>query len=151
MSMMYGVEAMYAEAARFAQTLAPRANGATIIALSGELGSGKTTFTQGVARSLGMTEPVTSPTFVIEKIYELPAEAGRGFTRLIHIDTYRLKSEAELSAIGWHEIITNPANLIFVEWPEQITGAIPEGVIELFFSGSGDWREVRIGKTAKAV
>lgn len=151
MTALYGVEQMYAEAERFAHTLTPRSTGATVVALSGGLGSGKTTFTQGVARALGISESITSPTFVIEKVYPLPKDesgrlpAGRqGFARLIHIDTYRVKGEKELQTINWQEIIADPSNLILLEWPEQIQNAIPEHAIKIIFSGAGDWRDVRI-------
>jgi len=144
MATLYGVQQMYEEAARFAALLHPLPDRATIIALSGELGSGKTTFTQGVAKALGIGEMITSPTFVIEKIYELSPTLGRGFTRLIHIDTYRIRGEKEMQAIGWHEITKVPENLILLEWPEQIGGALPADSLRVTFKGSGDSREVHI-------
>src|ERR1039458_8847512 len=94
-----GLEAMNAEAARFITVLVPVPNAATIVALSGDLGSGKTTFAEGIARTLGIEESVTSPTFVLEKIYELD---GQKWQRLIHIDAYRLKEAHELEALGWN-------------------------------------------------
>ena len=114
-----------------------RGKAATIITLSGGLGAGKTTFTQGVARALGVTETVASPTFVIEKIYELKNQL---FQRLIHIDTYRLKSQAELVTIGWEEIIADPDNLILLEWPEAVPGAIPESATAIRFDIEGEGR-----------
>jgi tRNA threonylcarbamoyladenosine biosynthesis protein TsaE len=65
------------EAAQFSRSLAPSTWHATLVTLSGELGAGKTSFAQGIARGLGIKEPITSPTFVLEKIYELPA--GKAF------------------------------------------------------------------------
>jgi tRNA threonylcarbamoyladenosine biosynthesis protein TsaE len=93
------------------------------VALSGELGAGKTTFTQAAAAHFGITESVTSPTFVIEKVY--PIESGP-FQRLIHIDAYRLKGEQELAVLGWGEIAKDSENLILIEWPERVPGLIPE-------------------------
>src|SRR3989338_7645376 len=81
-----------AEAARCAPALASRERGATFVTLQGELGAGKTAFTQAVARALDVTETVTSPTFVLEKIYLLN---GRQFKRLIHIDAYRLEKAGD--------------------------------------------------------
>lgn len=146
MAILYGIEQMYAEAARFVETLHPRPERATIVALSGELGSGKTTFTQGVAKALGIADTITSPTFVIEKIYELAPSSGKGFTRMIHIDTYRIRGEKELQAIGWYEITKAPENLILLEWPEQIGGALPADSLRITFKGSGDSREVHISE-----
>lgn len=104
---------------------------AVVIGLSGDLGSGKTTFTQEVARTLGITETITSPTFVIEKIYKLPEE--NTFEHLIHIDAYRLEKESELEHLGWQEILENPKNLILIEWPEKVAGIIPKDAIRINF------------------
>lgn len=99
----------------------------TIVALQGDLGAGKTVFVQGVARSLGIEERVTSPTFVIEKVYRL-AE-GAPWKHLVHIDAYRLEGEGELRTIGWDECATDPGNLIMIEWPEQVGLGIPERAV----------------------
>jgi tRNA threonylcarbamoyladenosine biosynthesis protein TsaE len=120
-----GLEKMYEEAQQFAEALEPFSDKATVIALKGDLGAGKTVFTRGVARAFGVEESVTSPTFVIEKIYAL----SRGpFKRLIHIDAYRLQSAHELEVLGWDEIQHEPTNLILLEWPELVGAAIPEGI-----------------------
>jgi tRNA threonylcarbamoyladenosine biosynthesis protein TsaE len=105
---------------------------ATIIALQGNLGAGKTVFTKGAAAHLGVAEEVTSPTFVIEKIYPLPEDAH--WKRLVHVDAYRLEGEEELRAIDWANIATDPGNLIVVEWPEQVGLGIPERAHWLTFS-----------------
>lgn len=100
---------------------------ATIIALSGELGAGKTTFVQELARALGIDGNITSPTFVIEKIYKSPHPK---FSKLVHIDAYRLKDKSELFHLGWSDIASNPDTIICIEWPENIDGAItPDGNI----------------------
>jgi len=114
---------------------------ATVVTLSGELGAGKTTFAQGIARALGVEETVSSPTFVIEKIYQL---SGQRFEKLIHIDAYRLKNQHELDVLGWKEIITEPKNLIVLEWPERVAEAIPENAIRIRFDIEGDTRIISI-------
>jgi tRNA threonylcarbamoyladenosine biosynthesis protein TsaE len=111
-----------AEMARMAQvlleTILPSHN-ASIVALSGELGAGKTTFTQAMARELGVEGPVTSPTFVLEKIYK----TSKGpFKHLIHIDCYRLSSADELRRLGFDDLAADPGNLILIEWPERVAG-----------------------------
>lgn len=130
---------MNEESGRLAGTLMPRREGATILTLSGDLGAGKTTFAQGIAQALGIEENVTSPTFVIEKAYQLE---GQKFARLIHIDAYRLNDPHELEVLGWKEIIADPANLILIEWPEKVAGLIPADAIRISFKGSGDSREI---------
>lgn len=132
---------MNEEAARFARGLVPRADGATTVTLSGDLGAGKTAFVKGVAKALGVLEHVTSPTFVIMKIYPLPllpSKSGKGFERLIHIDAYRLKGEHHLKVLGWEDLIEYPKNLIFIEWPEQAPNAIPKSAIRIEFRYGGD-------------
>lgn len=95
---------------------------ATVIALSGDLGAGKTTLTQELARQLGVTETVISPTFVIMKEYAIT----RGpYAQLVHIDAYRLESAAELERLGWYDLLRDAKNLILIEWPEKVPEAIP--------------------------
>jgi len=108
---------------------------AMVIQLEGNLGSGKTTFVKAVAKSLGIQGTVTSPTFVLEKIYKIPPENQKetGFQQLIHIDAYRLGDKEDLSSIGWKEILKDPKNLIFVEWPERIAGAFPDNPTKISF------------------
>lgn len=127
-------------AAEFVRTLSPRP-AATIVALSGELGAGKTTFAQGIARALGIEENVTSPTFVIEKVYELEQEK---WSRLVHIDAYRLKSAHELDVLGWKELIEEPGNLIVLEWPERVEPLIPPDAVRIRFDIAGDGRTITV-------
>ena len=115
---------------------------ATIVALQGELGAGKTAFAQEVGKVLGVTENMHSPTFVIEKIYEINF---RNFKYLVHIDAYRLEKparpddsghsggESELLHLGWRDLIKEPENLILVEWPENVAGIIPEDARKISF------------------
>ena len=96
---------------------------AVVVALQGDLGSGKTNFTQIVGSIFDIKENMQSPTFVIEKVYEIN---WNGFEKLIHIDAYRLEKDEELLHLGWEEIISEPENLIFIEWPENVRAIIPE-------------------------
>lgn len=103
-------------------------DGATIVGLYGNLGSGKTTFVQAVARELGIKEVVTSPTFVIEKIYET---GYAHFARLIHIDAYRLENGRELQVLNFEELVENKNNLILIEWPENVKEVLPENHLKI--------------------
>lgn len=129
-----GLEEMGLEAARFVAGLSPRAEGATVVTLSGDLGAGKTAFVKGVAQALGVHEHVTSPTFVIMKMYPLE---GR-FKKLVHIDAYRLKGEHHLKVLGWEELLRDPKNLICIEWPEQAPGAMPTHAIRIALRYTGE-------------
>jgi len=95
---------------------------AIVIGLYGELGAGKTTFVKAVANAFGVMEMVNSPTFVIEKIYKLDQEL---FEYLIHIDAYRIESPSELEVLGWHDIVSNPKNIIFIEWADKVETLLP--------------------------
>ncbi|MFA5996742.1 MAG: tRNA (adenosine(37)-N6)-threonylcarbamoyltransferase complex ATPase subunit type 1 TsaE [Candidatus Paceibacterota bacterium] len=119
-----------AEAARFARELVPPVRGATLVTLSGELGAGKTAFSKAVAKTLGVEEVVTSPTFVLEKIYLLGGSASK-FKRLVHIDAYRLESGSDLSALGFDELMQDAGNLILLEWPEMVQGALPAPAVSI--------------------
>lgn len=101
----------------------------TVVGLYGNLGSGKTAFTQSVAKELGISGPITSPTFVIEKIYETNHPQ---FKRLIHIDAYRLEKGRELEDLNFEEIVSNPNNLIMIEWPENVKEILPYDHIKIY-------------------
>lgn len=111
------------EAARFVGTLAPGGEEATLVTLTGELGAGKTAFAKAVARALGVEEAVTSPTFVLEKIYPLPE--GKKFKRLVHIDAYRLEGGRSLAPLAFDERMQDAGTLILLEWPERVEEALP--------------------------
>lgn len=113
-------------------------SGSFLITLQGELGAGKTTFTKAFARKLDVIEPVASPTFVIQKRYELPvgSPAAAFYKNLIHIDAYRLKDGAELEKIGFEKLIKNSSerNILCIEWPEIVEAALPHERLALGFS-----------------
>ena len=111
------------ELEKFAETIVEQlfsewVEGATLLTLTGNLGAGKTTFTQTLAKKLGVTESVSSPTFVIEQRYDI--ENHDWFNQLVHIDAYRLEDKDEAQKIGLDQTLTNPEKLVVVEWPEQL-------------------------------
>lgn len=132
------LEELQQEAADFVQTLSPREDSATLITISGELGAGKTSFVQGAARALGISEPVTSPTFVLEKVYELPEKRGQHFTRLVHIDAYRLEGSGALAPLGFADLMREPKNLVMLEWPERVSDALPVSACAIAFVVESD-------------
>ena len=119
--------------------------GALVVGLSGDLGSGKTAFTKFAAKHLGIKNKVFSPTYVILKKYSLPLPRGSarrargsGFRFFFHMDAYRLESEKELLNLGWKEIIDNDEHLIFIEWPENISKAMPSNSKFVFIKHKND-------------
>ena len=102
---------------------------ATVVGLYGNLGAGKTTFSQSVGKALGVKETMTSPTFVIEKIYETSHPI---FKRLVHIDSYRLENGGELQTLNFEELVSSNNNLILIEWPENVKSILPEDHIKIY-------------------
>ncbi len=117
----------------FAAQCVKNLRGGDVLALSGNLGSGKTTFTQMVARELGVKESVTSPTFVLMKLYAVPKHRN-GIFQVCHIDAYRLESSAELKTIGGHEYIADQNTLTVIEWPEKVRNMVPKSAVWISFA-----------------
>ncbi len=141
---VYNLSEVSLLAKKILEDLSPNIDFATVLALKGDLGSGKTTFTQFLAQELGIKEQITSPTFVIEKIYS--CDPNQKFKKLVHIDCYRLNSTEEMLRLGWEEIVGNSENLIVVEWPERIGEILPTNtkIIDFEFVDEGQRRiEVR--------
>ncbi|MFT6361409.1 MAG: tRNA threonylcarbamoyladenosine biosynthesis protein TsaE [Candidatus Paceibacteria bacterium] len=114
-----GIEELHSWSKSFLDSLEQNEQ-AGILTLSGDLGSGKTTLVQHLAEHLGITETITSPTFVIQKEYKVNEHAW--VKKLIHVDAYRLESKSELEYLGWNELINNPNVFVVMEWPEMVTG-----------------------------
>ncbi|OHB24507.1 MAG: tRNA (adenosine(37)-N6)-threonylcarbamoyltransferase complex ATPase subunit type 1 TsaE [Parcubacteria group bacterium RIFOXYD2_FULL_52_8] len=98
-----------------------------VLALYGDLGAGKTAFTQGLAKALGIQEQVTSPTFVLMKQYAICCDNDMPWSELVHIDAYRFESADELRPLRWEELIIPSTRVIALEWPERVAAALPEG------------------------
>jgi len=103
---------------------------AFVLGLRGELGSGKTTFLQGFAKGLGIREKILSPTFVIIKKFQVPSSKFQVF---YHIDCYRIKKPKELFVLGFREIISNPQNIVAIEWAEKVKKLLPKTTLWLKF------------------
>jgi tRNA threonylcarbamoyladenosine biosynthesis protein TsaE len=126
----------FRETQKLGQELAKRLVPSQAICLSGDLGSGKTTFVQGLLKGLKVKGPYTSPTFVIMKKYE-PKVKHQTSKVIYHIDAYRI-GEKDILNLGWEEIITQPGNLIVVEWAERIKKIIPKNAKWINFSWEGE-------------
>lgn len=100
-----------------------KTKGAVVIGLEGELGSGKTIFVQGFAKGLGIRRRLTSPTFVLIKKYK----------NLYHIDCYRLNKPKDLLDLDFKEIISDPKNIVLIEWAEKIRRILPKNIVWVKF------------------
>jgi tRNA threonylcarbamoyladenosine biosynthesis protein TsaE len=104
--------------------LGSAANAPLVIAISGELGAGKTTLAQAICRGAGVTDFVTSPTFALVQRYE-----GARFP-VYHVDLYRLESSRDLVNLGWDDVLRDNA-LVIIEWPERAEGHIPDDALHI--------------------
>lgn len=118
-------------AARLAATLPP----GSVLALHGDLGAGKTTFTQGFATALGITESVTSPTFNIFTLHR------GGQNTLVHVDAYRLDAGAQLEDLMIDDFLVAPWWLV-VEWPEKVADWLPADALHLSLTHTADRRHL---------
>ncbi len=116
--------------------------GAVVLSLEGDLGAGKTTFIQGFGRGLGIRESILSPTFIIMNRYGL--KKGK-FKDFYHFDCYRVEEEKEVEALEFEEIISNPRNIVCIEWGERIKNLLPGNIIIIKFKASEkDKRKIKI-------
>jgi len=104
----------------------PSSDQATVIGFSGQLGVGKTEFIRGLLRSAGIESAVTSPTYTIETVYELPKT---NFNHAYHVDAYRLEESSDLQDVGFANRLTDPKNLILLEWANSVVDILPEKTI----------------------
>ncbi len=103
---------------------------ATVFALQGDLGAGKTTFVQGFLKGLGSKTRVTSPTFVLMRRHKL---CGQKIKNVFHIDAYRLKKPEHLASLELDVILNGPRNVLLIEWPEQAKRFLPKDTVRLQF------------------
>lgn len=130
-TVIYTLESISAVASDFLEYIKGKSNlGATVIALSGDLGSGKTTFSKEIAKLLDIQETVISPTFVIQKKY---TTTNSVFTQFVHIDTYRIENDSEAKSLKLTEVFNTPKTLVFIEWPEKIHSNLPPNTIWVSF------------------
>ncbi|OGH30826.1 MAG: tRNA (adenosine(37)-N6)-threonylcarbamoyltransferase complex ATPase subunit type 1 TsaE [Candidatus Levybacteria bacterium RIFCSPHIGHO2_02_FULL_42_12] len=100
----------------------------TTILLFGELGSGKTTFVQGLAKGLRITQRIISPTFIIVRTYGM----------FYHVDLYRVQDEKDIQSLGLLEILSNPNNIVAIEWAEKMGDLLPKERWDIEFSYISD-------------
>ena len=118
-----------------AKTIAKQMTIGNVLALYGELGAGKTFFTQLLCKALGVQESVTSPSYVLMNEYE-------GIVSIAHLDLYRLNSEDEVLELGLGDLFED--RLTIIEWPEIAERVLPSNTIKVFFELKNDYRKVRI-------
>ncbi|OVE74244.1 tRNA (adenosine(37)-N6)-threonylcarbamoyltransferase complex ATPase subunit type 1 TsaE [bacterium B17] len=121
---------------KLAEDFAKNISGNAVLALHGELGSGKTCFVQGIAHALDIHQPVTSPTFTIINEY-------RGTSPLYHMDLYRMNSPDEVLALGFEEYVESDG-VTAIEWPERAADVLPEQTVHIRFETTDNENERKI-------
>ena len=121
-----------------ARALAPYVRGGDVVLLAGDVGTGKTTFTQGFGDALGVTEPITSPTFILMRRYE-------GRLPLVHVDVYRLEHLQEVLDLGLAEMLDD-GGVALIEWGDVVAPALPADFLEIRFEydAGDDDRQVQL-------
>ncbi|MAG11779.1 MAG: tRNA (adenosine(37)-N6)-threonylcarbamoyltransferase complex ATPase subunit type 1 TsaE [Parcubacteria group bacterium] len=113
-----------------------------VVTLSGDLGSGKTTLTKGIAQALGITQTITSPTFTLIQIHELKKKTQAG--QFAHIDTYRTKSAEECIGAGITDILFNEKTICVVEWPNKIKKLLTKETINIKLNTKNNKHEINV-------
>src|SRR5258706_10342091 len=132
-------EETQSEGEKFAALLNP----SDIVLLHGDLGAGKTTFTQGLAKGLGINKRIISPTFVIIRSHEIS-----NAKYLYHVDLYRLETENDIKGSGVLEILESKDSIIAIEWPEKLGSLTPKKRWEVNLKHvKNDEREITVIKT----
>lgn len=130
------------ETKSLAEKLAKELKG--VIALSGELGVGKTIFTQGFAKGLGIKDKIISPTFVLMRQHKIPDSRGT----LFHIDLYRLEEKSQILNLGIEEVFADPENIVIIEWAEKATSLLPKEITQITIEKEGqDSRKISISES----
>ncbi|NCN52734.1 tRNA (adenosine(37)-N6)-threonylcarbamoyltransferase complex ATPase subunit type 1 TsaE [Candidatus Parcubacteria bacterium] len=124
-------------------SILPQREGANVLLLKGDLGAGKTTFTQILAKKLGVAEHVVSPTFMIMRTYEGHHDLCKKF---VHIDAYRIEDISEVEVLRIPELFTETGTVVCIEWPERIPEVLPQNALTISFAiAEGESRTVTYG------
>lgn len=126
---------------RAAQDLAKRVKAGDVIALYGHLGAGKTVFVKALASSLGIKDTITSPTFVLMKVYSLPKGPVQNF---VHVDCYRLDKPEDLSDIGLGDYLGQRDSIVVIEWADKIKNLPADSIRVDIDYRSNEKREIKI-------
>lgn len=125
-------------------TLKKREDSAAVLALHGDLGAGKTAFVKALARVLGAQEDVTSPTFVILKLYALEEDGIFPFSQLAHIDAYRIEDIDEMRVLRFEELLAEKDTIICIEWAEKIEALLPSHTVHMSIEIKGEERTITL-------
>lgn len=139
-AMQYDISTL-AKLDAFAKQVAADLRGGETLALEGPLGAGKTAFVQRLAKHLGVAEKITSPTFTLMHVHAAPHARVH---QLVHLDAYRLKSDAEFVGLGVADYVALENAVVVVEWGEKVRQLLPKDAWRLTFRHVGRKRTVTV-------
>lgn len=131
------------ETKQLAADFAKNLHGGEVVFLTGDLGSGKTTFVRGVAEAFGFHQPVRSPSFTIVNRY--PVSRGE-IKQMLHVDFYRIDDPSEIVPLALEEELGRPDTVTFVEWPEKAKGLMHEPSDEISFFADGEVHHITLSQ-----
>jgi tRNA threonylcarbamoyladenosine biosynthesis protein TsaE len=133
------------ETEKIAGKLAKKLKGGEVIGLIGDLGTGKTVFVRGLAKAFGIKKPITSPTFVLMKVYKIE-NWPLGIENFLHVDAYRLKDEKDLIEIGILDWLNKKESIIIIEWADKVKKILPKNsiIIKMKFGKKKNERIIEI-------
>lgn len=131
----------FARNVRAVLKMLPQTGRAVVVNLVGDLGAGKTTFVQAMAKDYGIEGKIMSPTYTLMRSYaipdgRLPSGARRRFKKLVHIDAYRLEKPEEWRQLRPEEFLGEEGTVVFIEWPEKVAGFAPKPDLTLDFTAN---------------
>ena len=121
----------------FARKILNNLQNHNVLALYGDLGAGKTTFVQGLARALGISKRLIIPTYVLMRQYPT-TKTGSAYNNLIHLDLYRVNGPDDLKSIDLIELMATPTNLVVIEWAEKADSILPPRRLDIHFESAGN-------------
>lgn len=132
------------ETKKIGNDFAQKLNPTDVVLLYGDLGAGKTTFVQGLAEGLGIKDRILSPTFVLQRIHDVP---NNKFGNLNHLDLYRIEEPTEIENLGLFEMIEDESAVTIIEWADRLKDFTPKQGYRIYFNYlSNDQREISINK-----
>ena len=133
------ISSSYLETQEIGREFAKTLRSGSVVCLYGDLGAGKTTFIQGLARGLGIKNRIISPTFIIVRKYNIRIkDKGLMIKNFYHIDLYRIDTASDIEGLGLGEILSSKDSIVAIEWAEKLGSKLPKQRTDIYFENIDD-------------